>query len=312
MCIAILNKQGKLDSSAIENSWKNNNEGGGLMWVQDGKLQTFKTYDYTDFADMYFALRTNPNIGNIVLHFRIATSGFKNPINLHPFLVNDDLGFVHNGIISGLGTADYSDTYQFNELLQKLPNDFISNQGIMHFITEYISSSKLIFLDSQDNYCIVNEKFGHWDKTQDNWFSNDSYKSYNDWVYFGNTKVSRNTEFAKPTISKKEKKRKARANRKYVSENFLNVTEFRIDWLEDLFECSIDTDEFIEKLEAYYELTWESDLVKLTEYIQEAQEREAEMNSKDFDSFYPTETYRGKYNNLDFYDHKNYNSQFFY
>jgi len=307
MCIAILNKQGQLGSIQLENSWNNNNEGGGLMWVQDGKLQTFKTYEYKDFEDMYFALRTNPNIGNIVLHFRIATSGFKNPINLHPFLVNDDLGFVHNGIISGLGTADHSDTYQFNELLQKLPTDFISNQGIMHFITEYISSSKLVFLDSQDNYSIVNEKFGHWDKTQDNWFSNDSYKSYNDWVYFGNTKISRNTKFAKPTtISNKEKKRKARANRKYVSENFLNVTEFRIDWLEDLFECSIDTDEFIEKLEMYYELTWESDLARLTEYIQEAQEGQKEEAIKHLDSMYPTETYRGRYNN-DFY-----NNDFFY
>jgi hypothetical protein len=312
MCIAILNKQGQIGSIQLENSWKNNNEGGGLMWVQDGKLQTFKTYKYNDFEDMYFSLRSNPNIGNVVLHFRIATSGFKNPINLHPFLVNEDLGFVHNGIISGLGTAEHSDTYQFNELLQKLPTDFLSNESIVHFISEYITSSKLIFLDSQDNYCIMNEKFGHWDKEQDNWFSNDSYKSYNDWVYFGNTKVSRSTDFAQPTISKKEKKRKARANRKYVSENFLNVTEFRIDWLEDLFDCSIDSDEFIEKLEAYYELTWESDLIKLTEYIQEAQEREAERDSKDFDSFYPTETYGGRYNNLDFYDQQNYKSKFSY
>jgi hypothetical protein len=312
MCIAILNKQGQLGSIQLENSWKNNNEGGGLMWVQDGKLQTFKTYNYNDFEDMYFSLRSNPNIGNVVLHFRIATSGFKNPINLHPFLVNENLGFVHNGIISGLGTADHSDTYQFNELLQKLPTDFLSNESIVHFISEYITSSKLVFLDSQDNYCIMNEKYGHWDETQDNWFSNDSYKSYNDWVYFGNTKVSRPIEYAQPTISKKEKKRRKRANYKYVSDNFLNVTDFRTDWLEDLFGCSIDTDEFIEKLEAYYELTWESDLVKLTEYIQEAQEREAAMDSKDFDSFYPTETYSGRYNNLDFYDQKNYNTKFLY
>jgi hypothetical protein len=312
MCIAILNKQGQLGSIQLENSWKNNNEGGGLMWVQDGKLQTFKTYNYNDFEDMYFSLRSNPNIGNVVLHFRIATSGFKNPINLHPFLVNENLGFVHNGIIGGLGTADHSDTYQFNELLQKLPTDFLSNESIVHFISEYITSSKLVFLDSQDNYCIMNEKYGHWDETQDNWFSNDSYKSYNDWVYFGNTKVSRPIEFAQPTISKKEKKRRKRANYKYVSDNFLNVTDFRTDWLEDLFGCSIDTDEFIEKLEAYYELTWESDLVKLTEYIQEAQEREAAMDSKDFDSFYPTETYGGRYNNLDFYDQKNYNTKFLY
>lgn len=303
MCIAILNKQGKLASEQLENSWKNNNEGAGLLWVHRGELKVFKTYDYKEFCDAYYDLRENSEIGNIVLHFRIATSGYQNPINLHPFLVNDNLGFVHNGIISGLGNKDYSDTYEFNEMLKKLPSDFLQNDSIVHFITEYISSSKLIFLDSQDNYSIVNEKFGDWDESGDNWYSNDSHKSYNDWVYFGNTKVTRTqTEWEKPSVSKNEKKRKAKKHRKYINDNFLNATEFRLDWLEDLFECELWEDEFIDKLDAYYEATWESDLVKLTEHIQDDLVYQQEQHKKselDWDNQFDNYS---RYKGLDYYD----------
>lgn len=313
MCIAILNKNGQLPYSHLENSWKNNNEGGGLLWVQDGALKTYKTYDFKEFTDMYYSIRTNANIGNIVLHFRIATSGFKNPINLHPFLVNDDLGFVHNGIISGLGNADHSDTYQFNELLQKLPQDFITNESIMHFIQEYISSSKLLFLDSDDRYFIVNERFGHWDTTNDNWYSNDSYKQYNDWYYFGNQKISKthSHQYPKP-LSKNQKKRNAKKNRKYLTENFLNVTEFNIDWLEDILECSIDEEQFIELLDMYYEETWEGDLSKLIEYITEDKVKQRERDANDFDSAFFSQDGLTKHKNLDFYDNSDYHSQYFY
>jgi hypothetical protein len=57
-----------------------------------------------------------------------------------------------------------------------------------YFISEYIGYSKLIFLDVDDKYTIINEEMGKW--TDGNWYSNDSYKQYNDYKYYGNTKVS--------------------------------------------------------------------------------------------------------------------------
>jgi hypothetical protein len=62
------------------------------------------------------------------------------------------------------------------------------------FISEYIGYSKLIFLDSKDKYTIINEEMGKW--TDGNWYSNDSYKEYNNYVYYGNTKVSKDTKAA--------------------------------------------------------------------------------------------------------------------
>jgi hypothetical protein len=162
--------------------------GAGLLWNEGNKLNVFKTYEYDEYIDKYNQLRDNANIGNIVLHFRIATSGYKGEHNLHPFLVNDKLGFVHNGVISGLGNKQFSDTYEFNDMLKKFKHNFLGCEMSKYFIAEYIGYSKLIFLDADDRYTIINEESGKW--TDGNWYSNDSYKQYNDFKYYGNVKVS--------------------------------------------------------------------------------------------------------------------------
>ena len=191
MCIAILNtkKAGKLPKSQIKNSWDNNNMGAGLLWNEKNKLSVFKTYDYDEYIEKYNEIRDNKEVGNIVLHFRIATSGYNGTQNLHPFLVNDNLGFVHNGVIKGLGNKDFSDTYEFNDMLKKFKHNFTSCDMTKYFISEYIGYSKLVFLDSDDKYTIINEELGKW--TDGNWYSNDSYKQYNDYVWAGNKKVNK-------------------------------------------------------------------------------------------------------------------------
>ena len=189
MCIAILNtkKAGRLPKSHIKNSWDNNDMGAGLLWNAKNKLNVFKTYDYDEYIDKYNELRDDKEIGNIVLHFRIATSGYKGEHNLHPFLVNDKLGFVHNGVIKGLGNKQFSDTYEFNDMLKKFNHNFTDCAMTKYFISEYIGYSKLIFLNIDDKYTIINEELGKW--ADGNWYSNDSYKQYNDFKYYGNAKV---------------------------------------------------------------------------------------------------------------------------
>lgn len=189
MCIAILNtkKAGRLPKSQIKNSWDNNDMGAGLLWNYKNKLNVFKTYEYDEYIEKYNELRDNKEIGNIVLHFRIATSGYKGEHNLHPFLVNDKLGFVHNGVIKGLGNKQFSDTYEFNDMLKKFNHNFLACDMTKYFISEYIGHSKLVFLDINDKYTIINEELGKW--VDGNWYSNDSYKQYNDFKYYGNAKV---------------------------------------------------------------------------------------------------------------------------
>lgn len=196
MCIAILNTSKQLPDNYIKNSWDNNNQGAGLLWQDAGKLHTYKTFSYKDFLEKYKQVRKATK-GKVVLHFRIATSGYKGLENLHPFLVNEHLGFVHNGVIGGLGNMQHSDTYQFNEMLKDLPSNFLESATIREFISSYIDHSKLVFLSSNNTHTIINERMGHW--VGDDWFSNTSYQSYNDYVWAGNTKVSKSSS-ALPTL----------------------------------------------------------------------------------------------------------------
>ena len=194
MCICILNtkKAGRLPKKQIQNSWDNNDMGAGLLWNKGNKLSVFKSYDYDDYIEKYNELRDDKSIGNIVLHFRIATSGYNGEHNLHPFLTNDNLGFVHNGVIKGLGNKSFSDTYEFNDMLKKFSHDFLNCDMTKYFISEYIGYSKLVFLDNKDKYTIINEELGKW--SSGNWYSNDSYKEYKPYVYYGNQKVAKGAD----------------------------------------------------------------------------------------------------------------------
>ena len=198
MCIAILNTKGTISKSEFKTCWNNNPDGSGLAWNEGGKLRIFKEMkDVHNLYQKYKNIRQQYPAINILIHFRIATHGKVNETNCHPFKVSKDLVFIHNGMITGAGlpkSNDFSDTYLFNQLiLQKLPKDFTRNEAILNLIAQYIDYSKLIFLDSADNWTIVNEDLGKWDG--DNWYSNDSYlcspaptkksKNYSDYYYYG-------------------------------------------------------------------------------------------------------------------------------
>lgn len=192
MCIAILNLNGKISKKHLSNSWENNNQGAGILWndTETNSLNVFKTYSKKELISKYFELKKIKTTGAVVIHFRIATSGHEKFTNLHPFLVNKNLGFVHNGIISKLGNQQYSDTWEFNEMiLKKIDKNFLQNDGIFALIEKSIDGSKLVFLDNFGNWKIANEQKGHW--YEGNWYSNDSYLHSWDFVYFGNEKVSK-------------------------------------------------------------------------------------------------------------------------
>jgi len=181
MCIAILNSpKFALPKKTIYNSYKNNSDGTGFIWTEGGVLRTHKTMEGAKKVwQFYKSLRSRVS-GYIVLHFRIATSGGVNIENCHPFIVNDNLAFVHNGVISGLGSLKQSDTNEFCEFyLKKMPSDFLEYSGITKMIEEVIGHSKLVFLDSEDNPTIINHDMGHFDE-HGNWYSNTTYQySYN-------------------------------------------------------------------------------------------------------------------------------------
>lgn len=180
MCIAILNEAKKtIDFATLQTCWNNNRDGAGMLWTENGVLFSHKEMgNFNKFYDKYLSIREKNEDTKIVLHFRISTHGKVNKTNCHPFKVNNELGFVHNGIISGIPYSnDYSDTYMFNKhILQNMPSDFLNHKGILTLIEEFISYSKLVFLNANNEYTIIGEDKGVWD--DGNWFSNSTYKDY--------------------------------------------------------------------------------------------------------------------------------------
>lgn len=205
MCIAILNNENNvIDFATLQTCWDNNRDGAGMLYIKDGKLKVHKEMaSFNKFYDAYLRARKNDMDKKIVLHFRISTHGKVNKTNCHPFLVNDDLGFVHNGIISGLEhSKEYSDTYMFNRnVLQKLPNGFLSFEGILAMMEDFIDYSKLIFLDAENNATIINEVKGVWDGG--NWFSNYTYKDYG-YYDVGGVKIAKKDSVFQNGIMKKD------------------------------------------------------------------------------------------------------------
>lgn len=190
MCIAILNTKGTtLKKQLLNNCWDNNGDGAGILYIDnDSKLQTFKTLDsFDEFYKNYIHIKqTYGKRRNMLLHFRISTHGVINEENCHPFITDDNVGFIHNGMIHDVpDSIQYSDTNMLNRtLLQKLKPGFDQDDDVLEFLESFIGAgNKLVFLNKNDEWSIVNEKAGHWNL--ECWFSNDSYKQVNDWYDFG-------------------------------------------------------------------------------------------------------------------------------
>lgn len=195
MCIAILNTKGTtLKKEILRNCWENNGDGAGILYINnDRKLSVFKEMSsFDNFYNNYSEIKSKYGKRNIVLHFRISTHGKVNETNCHPFLVDDSIGFVHNGMIYDVPTStEFSDTYMFNQtILKNLREGFEYNETILDMLDSFIGSgSKLVFLNDNDDWFIVNEKAGHWHLGC--WFSNTSYKQVNSWVDYGGIKKSK-------------------------------------------------------------------------------------------------------------------------
>lgn len=179
MCIAIYKPKDKIiPKDVLETCWNVNDDGAGFMYAENKKLHIKK--GYMDFESFYNEYKEHQH-KNAVIHFRITTHGETNEDNTHPFVVGDNLAFVHNGIISAVSTADntkFSDTYHFNKkILNKLymsDNRFIKKQHFKDLIKEYVGYSKLVFMDNKGRVTIINEASGTWDDGV--WYSNGSYK----------------------------------------------------------------------------------------------------------------------------------------
>lgn len=178
MCIIILNTKNTLTKETLQESWKSNPDGAGLMYSDGQRLKIFKELKNKDkFFKEYYRVRGKYPLNNIVLHFRIKTHGQIDIHNTHPFRVNKNLAFCHNGILSCVDVpkdSKLNDTILLNEtILKNLPDGFEQNEAIIKLLEEFIGLNKIVLLDNLNQYTIINADMGHW--KDGNWYSNYSY-----------------------------------------------------------------------------------------------------------------------------------------
>ena len=162
--------------------YNSNSDGVGFAYSNGSKIIVKKFRAWEEFYKSYTGLKNlYGNKSSFLLHFRIRTHGTnKGLFNVHPFRVNKELVFAHNGTIQNVGeSVKKSDTRLFNEIVLKHLNpNFLNDKATRKLIEGFIGYSKLAFLDIKGGYNILNEHKGEWDKKRGIWYSNTSYKPY--------------------------------------------------------------------------------------------------------------------------------------
>lgn len=94
---------------------RRNPNGFGAAWIgaADGELRYTKGLETLDDQWARYRELLETSTGDIVLHWRLRTSGPVTPGACHPFVANDTTLVFHNGILSWRSTAEMSDTQCF-------------------------------------------------------------------------------------------------------------------------------------------------------------------------------------------------------
>lgn len=205
MCIiAIKPKNVKMFSDkTIETMFENNPDGAGYMYYDNKLRKVIVKKGFMTLKEFKKELKKQDfTKTNLILHFRIGTSGKNDKLNCHPYPIYEknalsaktNLAMAHNGILHDYTPAknsEINDTQVFiRSVLRNLNKGFLNNDDMKFLIEELIGANKLAFLDSNNKVTLIGNGFIE-DKGYI--YSNDSYKNMRR-VYTTN-KFSLNDQF---------------------------------------------------------------------------------------------------------------------
>jgi len=193
MCIIAAKPAGTIiELDTLKLCWERNPDGAGIAVAIDGKVEIIKgLMSWQQFLTVY----DEPEFWReypMLIHFRIATHGYIDEANTHPFeVIPGKLAFAHNGIMTNMvmpSKPELSDTQVFNRyILQQLPHGFLKSAAIRRLIYGTIGYNKIAFLDGAGDITIFNEASGKM-REDGVWFSNGDYKPYVFTNYYGGYK----------------------------------------------------------------------------------------------------------------------------
>lgn len=181
------------------NALENNPHSVGIVYKdENGKVKIERFVNPAKGKDKIYD--TIKNREEFAIHFRFATHGGVNLTNCHPFIVNKDLCLMHNGVMSDFGKIDESksDTKNFTESFLR---PYIEQEGIgvikdkefIEDVGKVIGSyNKILLIDKDFNWSIINESSGVWKEGcwLSNSYSTESSRNYYDSYYYGNSSYS--------------------------------------------------------------------------------------------------------------------------
>lgn len=191
MCLlTFINEYTDVDIDSLATGAENNPDGFGYAIHTGRDVVHNSGLNFERILDEFVNLRKTHH-GPALFHSRITTHGGTTVDNCHPFQVGRDSQTVmaHNGMLPIDAKNGKSDTRIFAEEL--FPSwggsATLNSRKMRKRLSKFASGSKLVFLsanpDVNENYIIINEKDGTWDKGV--WWSNSSYKWTRNYTYGG-------------------------------------------------------------------------------------------------------------------------------
>lgn len=178
MCVIVVkNKGAKFPTKEeIQNCCLRNPDGFAMAWNEGGKLRVYKTMSERLFIKNYMAMvsRCNEADTALVLHARIATHGSKGVKNCHCW-TGSGLAFAHNGVLSNVGSRkDMTDSETFFRDIFEPVYNACGWETASKVINAIIGNSKFAFVNKEGDVWM----FGHYEKHDGCFYSNDSWRGY--------------------------------------------------------------------------------------------------------------------------------------
>jgi len=190
MCIIIAkHSETKLDKSfllkGIEQSWNTNSHGAGYAIKSKESNTIWIDKGYFDKDQFLSKMESEiQDDDDFIIHLRLATSGNKDDINCHPFIISTNVKeletveghtkkavIAHNGVISEFTDrkSDHSDTFRFvqYQLSMWIPKFYSS-------LLNNIGHNKFAVLDPKKGLSV----YGNFIRERGIYFSNGGYKKY--------------------------------------------------------------------------------------------------------------------------------------
>jgi len=202
MCLIISKQSGTNlpDEQNLINGFRRNSDGIGIAWRKKNEKIVNIKKDFKDVDNLIKFLKENISIeDDLIVHFRLASSGIKDEGNAHPFPItkNKELlrktnlqckqALAHNGTLSEYSNDElYSDTQLFiTEILaDPLIKCHLNNKTIKKLVDKAVGHGRMVILNSEGDFTYLGQ--GEWTKDEkdgclySNTLYKDTWRSYYD------------------------------------------------------------------------------------------------------------------------------------